>query len=108
MPFLAYMGVDLFDGVAGDFYASLNTLLTPSQKYDLDKYKLYEMNIEELRNYNKTTIEFTIKEIVENIKNGTLRNLVEERSCSSPDAMTALRLLDRDYANFIDKYTQLY
>ncbi len=108
IPFLAYLGVDLFDSIAGDFYASLNILLTPSTKYDLDKYKIYDMNLEELKDYNKKTIEFNIKEVQEHIKNGTLRNLVEERSCSSPEAMTSLRILDRDYKDYIDKYTQLY
>ncbi len=108
IPLLTYMGVDLFDGVAGDFYASLNTLLTTSMKYDLHEYKLYDMNLEELRNYNKKTMDFTVREVLEHINNGTLRNLVEERCCSSPEAMTALRILDRDHADFIDKYTQLY
>ena len=108
IPLLTYMGVDLFDDVAGDFYASLNILLTPSQKYDLKTYKLYDMNRQELEDYNKKTIEFTIKEVRENIRNGTLRNLVEERCCSSPELMTGLRLLDRDHADFISSYTQLY
>ncbi len=108
IPFLAYLGVDLFDSVAGEFYASLNTLLTPSMKYDLDNYKIFDMNLKELMEYNKKTMEFTIREVREHIKNGTLRNLVEERSCSSPETMSALRILDRDYADFIDKYTQLY
>jgi len=108
IPFLTYMGVDLFDTIAGDFYASINTLLTPSMKYDLKVYKLFDMNLEELREYNKKTIEFSIREVREHIKNGTLRNLVEERCCSSPAAMSALRILDRDHSDFVDKYTQLY
>ena len=102
------MGVDLFDNTSGMFYASLNTLLTPSMKYDLEKYKIFDMTHDELIDYNTKTMEFSIKEVQEHIKNGTLRNLVEERSCSSPEAMTALRLLDRDHSDFIDKYTQLY
>jgi 7-cyano-7-deazaguanine tRNA-ribosyltransferase len=108
IPLLAYMGVDLFDSVAGDFYASINTLLTPSMKYDLKVYKLFDLNHEELREYNKKTMEFSILEVREHIKNGTLRNLVEERCCSSPEAMSALRILDRDHSDFINKYTQLY
>jgi len=108
IPFLAYLGVDLFDSIAGDFYASLNILLTPSIKYDLNTYKIFDMDLQELKDYNKKTIEFTIREVQENIKNGTLRNLVEERSCSSPEAMTALRILDRDYKEFLDKYTQIF
>ena len=71
-------------------------------------YKIFDLNSEELREYNKNTIEFIIREVQEHIKNGTLRNLVEERCCTSPEAMTALRLFDRDHKEFIDKYTQLY
>jgi 7-cyano-7-deazaguanine tRNA-ribosyltransferase len=108
MPLLAYMGVDLFDDVAGDFYASLNNLLTSSGKYDLETYRLYDMDTQELKDHNKKIIDFTIKEIRENIRNGTLRNLVEERCCSSPELMTALRLLDRDHTDFILRNTQLY
>jgi predicted RNA-binding protein len=108
MPILTYMGVDLFDDVAGDFYAGLNMLLTSSQKYDLETYKLYDMDKDELSQHNKKIIEFTLTEIKEHIRNGTLRNLVEERCCSSPELMTALRLLDRDNMDFISSYTQLY
>lgn len=108
IPLLAYMGVDLFDRLSGDFYASLNILLTSSRKYDLNEYRLYEMSKNELKDYNSRVMEFTVREVQEHIKNGTLRNLVEERSCSSPEIMTALRILDRDYPNFVDKYTQLY
>jgi 7-cyano-7-deazaguanine tRNA-ribosyltransferase len=108
IPFLTYMGVDFFDSVSGDYYAELNTLLTSTHSYNLDVYKLYDMNLEELKEYNHKSIEFTIKEVQEHIKNGTLRNLVEERSCSSPELMTSLRLLDRDHADFVSSYTQLY
>jgi 7-cyano-7-deazaguanine tRNA-ribosyltransferase len=108
IPLLAYIGVDFFDRVAGDYYAGLNTLLTPTMKYDLEVYNIFEMTQEELKEYNKKTLEFSVREVQEHIKNGTLRNLVEERCCSSPEAMTALRLLDRDYPDFLDKYTQLH
>lgn len=108
MPFLTYMGVDFFDCVSGDYHAELNILLTASQSYDLNVYKLYEMDLEELKDHNRRSIKFAVKEIQEHIKNGTLRNLVEERSCSSPELMTALRLLDRDHYDFISCYTQLY
>ena len=53
-------------------------------------------------------MDFVIREVRENIKNGTLRNLVEQRCCSSPEAMSALRIADRDYTDFLDKYTSLY
>ena len=95
IPFLAYMGVDLFDTVIGEFYASINTLLTPSTKYDLGVYKIFDLSTEELREYNKNTIEFIIREVQEHIRNGTLRNLVEERCCTSPEAMTCLLYTSR-------------
>ena len=49
-----------------------------------------------------------MREVRANIQNGTLRNLVEERCCTSPEAMSALRILDRDYEDYVDIYTQLY
>jgi predicted RNA-binding protein len=53
-------------------------------------------------------MDFVLREVRENIKNGSLRNLVEQRCCSSPEAMSALRIADRDYTDFLDKYTALY
>jgi tRNA-guanine family transglycosylase len=108
IPLLVYMGVDLFGDAAADYYAYLNKLLTPSAIYDLDEYKIYDFSQDELRNYNKNTLDFVMREIRENIKNLTLRNLVEERCCTSPEAMSALRILDKKYSEFLDRYTPLY
>lgn len=108
IPLLAYMGVDFFAYVAGDFYAQLEMIMTPNTIYNLKDYELCNSNHEKLKDYHKKTIDFALREVRENIKNGTLRNLVEERCCSSPEAMSSLRLLDRDYTDFLDKYTPLY
>ena len=108
MPLLVYMGVDLFGDFSCDFYAYLNIMQTPTANYDITKYQIYDLDFEELKAYNKNTMDFVIKEIQENIKNTTLRNLVEERCCTSPEAMSALRILDKKYADFLKKYMPLY
>lgn len=108
IPLLAYMGVDLFGSNSNNFYAQLGLITTPHKIYDLRNYELYQFNQEELRNYNQNTMDFVLREVRENIKNGTLRNLVEERCCSSPETMTTLRILDHDYGDYLDKYTPLY
>ncbi|MDI6643686.1 MAG: archaeosine tRNA-ribosyltransferase [Methanobacteriaceae archaeon] len=108
IPLLTYLGVDFFGSYVCDFYAKLNTIVTPTSKYDLNVYPIYDLNYEEIRKYNYNTLDFVIKEIRENIKNGTLRNLVEMRCCSSPETMSALRILDQEYQEFLNKYTPLY
>jgi 7-cyano-7-deazaguanine tRNA-ribosyltransferase len=108
IPLLTYLGVDFFGEVSCDFYAQLGLMMTPDTIYDLENYQIYEFSLEELKNYNQRIMDFVLREVRENIKNGTLRNLVEERCCSSPEAMSALRIVDRDYSDFLDKYTPLY
>jgi len=108
IPLLVYLGVDLFGTSSADFYAKIGVLTTPHTNYDLKQYPLYDLNQGELKKYNRDSLNFVLREVRANILNGTLRNLVEERSCSSPEAMSALRILDRDYAGFVDSYTQLY
>ena len=108
IPLLAYVGIDLFGVPSADYYAHIGILTTPNQNYDLEKYPIYDFNSGEIEDYNRKSLEFVLKEVRAHIKNGTLRNLVEERCCSSPEAMSALRILDRDYGDYLDDYTQLY
>ncbi|MBV1729512.1 MAG: archaeosine tRNA-ribosyltransferase, partial [Methanobacterium sp.] len=108
LPLLAYMGLDLFSDSVCEFYGYLNIIMTPSASYNLEQYPLMELNTEELIEYNKKTLALVIKEIYENIKNGTLRNLVEQRSCSSPAIMSTLRILDKEYISFLEKYTPIH
>lgn len=108
IPLLAYLGIDFFGDFSGDFYAQLGMLMTPNNIYDQKDYHIYDFNTVELRDYSKNAMDFVLREVRENIRNGTLRNLVEERCCSSPEAMSALRILDRDYGDFLDKYTQIF
>lgn len=108
IPLLAYMGVDGFFDDAGEYYAYLNVLMTPTKNYDLDKYKIYEMTTEELIDYNKNTIDLVLREVREHMKNGGIRNLVEERSATSPQYASALRILDKEYTDYVLEYSQLY
>ena len=42
------------------------------------------------------------------MKNSSLRNLVEERSATSPQYASALRILDKNYSEYLLEYTQVY
>lgn len=108
VPLLAYMGVDMFSEAAGDLYSKLEVIVTPDHNYELGKYHLYEMNSEEIREYNQKSLDFVLREVREHIKNGTLRNLVEMRSGSTPEVMSALRILDLEYQEWVESYTSLH
>ncbi|WP_321422195.1 archaeosine tRNA-ribosyltransferase [uncultured Methanobacterium sp.] len=108
IPLLVYLGVDFFGDSSADFYAKIGAITTPHGNYDLQQYPIYDFTPEELKKYNQDSLDFVLREVRAHIQNGTLRNLVEERCCSSPEAMSALRILDRDYVDFVDSYTPLY
>jgi len=108
VPLLVYIGVDLFTDAICKFYSYLNILMTPNHPYQLDKYKIYELDEAEVYKYNKKTLDFAIREVREHIRWGTLRNLVEEKAATSPANMTALRILDDEFQDYLQKYTRLY
>lgn len=108
IPLLVYMGVDLFTDTICKFYSYLNILMTPNHSYQLEKYKIYELEEVELYNYNKKILDFAIREVREHIRSGTLRNLVEEKAATSPANMTALRILDDEFQEYLQKYTRLH
>ena len=108
IPLLAYMGVDAFFDDIGEYYSYIEVLMSPTKNYDLKTYQLYEMTREELEAYNKNTIDFVLREVREHMKNSSLRNLVEERSATSPQYASALRILDKEYSDYLLEYTQVY
>jgi predicted RNA-binding protein len=108
IPVLSYMGIDLFSDAICEFYSYLNIMMTPGSSYNLEKYQIYQLEQNELFEYNKKTMDLVTREVRENIKNGTLRNLVESLSCSSPQNMSLLRMLDKNHSDFLEKYTPLY
>lgn len=109
IPLLVYMGVDGFLKDSADYYSYLNVLMTPTKSYDLNSYELYEdMSREDISKYNENSIDFVLREVKAHIKNGTLRNLVEERSTTSPQNISALRIFDKNHKDYILENTQLY
>ena len=109
MPILTYMGIDGFLADAANYYSHLNVLQTPTKAYDLNTYHLYEdISQEELEKKNIENMEFVIKEIHAHMKNRSLRNLVEERSTTTPQNISTLKILDRDYMDYLLEYTQLF
>lgn len=109
MPLLSYIGIDGFLADSSNYYSYLNVLLTPTKTYDLETYPLYEnINQKELEEKNMKTLEFVIKEIQVHMQNSSLRNLVEERSLTNPQNISALKILDKQYNNYLLEYSQLF
>ena len=109
MPILTYMGIDGFLTDAANYYSYLNVLQTPTKAYDLNAYPIYEnISQKDLERKNLENMEFVIKEIHAHMKNRSLRNLVEERSTTTPQNVSTLKILDRDYMDYLLEYTQLF
>ena len=109
MPILTYMGIDGFLIDSANYYSHLNVLQTPTKSYDLNIYPIFEnITQKELEEENIKNMEFVIKEIHAHIKNNSLRNLVEERSGTTPQNISTLKILDRNYMDYLLEYTQLF
>ena len=109
MPILTYMGIDGFLADSANYYSHLNVLQTPTKSYDLNAYPIYEnITQEELEKKNLENMEFVIKEIHAHMKNRSLRNLVEERSGTTPQNISTLKILDRNHMDYLLEYTQLF
>ncbi|MBE6497569.1 MAG: archaeosine tRNA-ribosyltransferase [Methanobrevibacter sp.] len=109
MPILTYMGIDGFLSDSTNYYSHLNVLQTPTKSYDLNSYPIYEdITQEELENKNIENMEFVIKEIHAHMKNKSLRNLVEERSGTTPQNISTLKILDRTCMDYLLEFTQLF
>lgn len=108
LPLLSYMGIDAFDVETSDYYATLNVLMTPTKNYDLEVYDIYNLTPNGLKEYNRNTIDLVLREVREHMHNRSIRNLVEERAATSPQNTSALRILDKHYSEYLQKYTQLY
>lgn len=109
MPILTYMGIDGFLVDSANYYSHLNVLQTPTKSYDLNKYPIYEeISQKDLEEKNIENMEFVIKEIHAHMKNNSLRNLVEERSGTTPQNISTLKILDRTEMDYLLEYTQLF
>ena len=109
MPILTYMGIDGFLVDSANYYSHLNVLQTPTKSYDLNTYLIYEnITQKELEQKNIENMEFVIKEIHAHMKNRSLRNLVEERSATTPQNISTLKILDRTCMDYLLEFTQLF
>ena len=109
MPILTYMGIDGFLADSANYYSHLNVLQTPTKAYDLNTYPIYDdITQKELEEKNIENMEFTIKEIHEHMKNNSLRNLVEERSGTTPQNISTLKILDKTQMDYLLEYTKLF
>ncbi|WP_405293916.1 archaeosine tRNA-ribosyltransferase [Methanobrevibacter sp.] len=109
MPILTYMGIDGFLTDSANYYSHLNVLQTPTKSYDLNTYPIYEnISQKDLENKNMENMEFVVKEIHAHMKNKSLRNLVEERSGTTPQNISTLKILDRNHMDYLLEHTQLF
>ena len=109
MPILTYMGIDGFLTDSANYYSHINVLQTPTKAYDLNSYPIYEnITQKELEEKNIENMEFVIKEIHAHMKNKSLRNLVEERSGTTPQNISTLKILDRTHMDYLLEFTQLF
>ncbi|WP_292605183.1 archaeosine tRNA-ribosyltransferase [Methanobrevibacter sp. UBA188] len=109
MPILTYMGIDGFLADSANYYSHLNVLQTPTKAYDLNTYPIYDdITQKELEEKNIENMEFTIKEIHAHMKNNSLRNLVEERSGTTPQNISTLKILDKTQMDYLLEYTKLF
>ena len=109
MPILTYMGIDGFLNDSANYYSYLNVLQTPTKAYDLNTYPIYNsLTQEELEGKNIKNMEFVLSEIHAHMKNKALRNLVEERSGTTPQNISTLKILDRNHMDYLLEYSQLF
>ncbi len=104
LPILTYIGIDIFDNSRAIYESRNNNLMTTTNIYPQSDYHITD----NIHDENIRQLNFAIKEIQENIKNKTLRNLTEQKATTSPEAMTLHRLLDKNHGEYLQKYTQLY
>ena len=79
MPLLAYLGVDYFDYSSASYYASLGYKFTKNRMMTISN-----KSFDELLQHNISILDEVVEEIKYCIKEGCLRNLVEETSLSDP------------------------
>lgn len=109
MPILTYMGIDGFLADSANYYSHLNVLQTPTKAYDLNMYPIYdEISQKDLEKKNLENMEFVIREIYTHMKNRSLRNLVEERSGTTPQNISTLKILDRTSMDYLLEFTQVF
>jgi predicted RNA-binding protein len=117
-PLLVYMGVDIFDlkrailGAHENLYFTSTGVIEAKRLMELpcpcsicSSTAPQELIFDKLLAHNIHVFVAGIREVREAIRAGTLRNLVEERAACDVNAMGALRILDSEKQDFLEKYT---
>jgi len=94
MPLLAYLGVDYFDYSSASYYASLGYKFTKNRMMTISN-----KSFDELLQHNISILDEVVEEIKYCIKEGCLRNLVEETSLSDPYLRANYRRYNPDLRN---------
>lgn len=115
---LAYMGIDLFDSADCILKAAEKKFITTRGFLELQGLKELPCSCEVCKSKTPSELDFDdilthsvnitkqiLKEIREAIRSDSLRELVEEKASCSAASMVALRLLDREKQDFLEKYT---
>ncbi|AEH06001.1 archaeosine synthase subunit alpha [Methanothermococcus okinawensis] len=94
IPLLVYLGVDYFDYSSASYYASLGYYFTKNRMICI-KNKSFE----ELLQHNISILDEVVEEVKYCIKEGCLRNLVEETAISDPYLFGNYRRYNPDLRN---------
>jgi archaeosine synthase len=118
---LVYMGIDLFDlkrPILGSYENLYFTATGFSSVKNLKEFPCpcsvcsrttpQEISFDELIKHNTSVTTASISEVREAMRTGRLRNLVEERASCDINAMGALRILDLEKHEYLERYTPLY
>lgn len=119
-PILVYMGVDMFDLKRPILCAHERMYLTPTGISDAESFVEFpcpcevcaegkeKLDMERLLLHNVLVSTACIRDVRESVRIGRLRNLVEEKAACDSTAMGALRILDHERQDFLERYTPMY
>ncbi len=120
-PALVYMGVDFFDLKMAILGAHEQIYLMHNGLYDLKRLRELpcpcgvcektppgDLNFKGLLSHNVLVTQAVIREVREAMRDGRLRNMVEERAICDVSMMGALKILDTEKQDYLEKYTPIY
>lgn len=115
---LVYMGIDLFDSADCILKAAEKKFITTRGFLALQSLKELPCSCEVCKSKTPSELDFddillhniniakqVVREIREAMRGNSLRELVEEKASCCAASMAALRLLDREKQDFLEKYT---
>lgn len=115
---LTYMGIDFFDSTSAMIAARHRNLLFPHGSYNIETLdeipcncpfckNTTNMNFNDILNHNYVSLKNEIITVRNSIKNGQLRELVENRVKSKPILTSILRILDEKGYEYLEPATPI-